>query len=56
VVDSQTQQLSIKFNIKNSNVSSQFFKSIRPTHCLVTYYTQFAGNADTESSVFEINQ
>jgi len=56
VVDSQTQQLSIKFNIQNSNISSQFFKSIRPTHCLVTYYIQCASNADTESLVFEINQ
>ena len=26
VMDSQTQQLSVKFNINNSNVSSQFFK------------------------------
>ena len=37
VMDSQTQQLSVKFNINNINVSSQFFKSFRPTHCLVTY-------------------
>jgi len=56
VVDSQTQRLSIKFNIKNSNVSSQFCKSVRPTHCLVTYYTQCASNADTESSVTHLQK